>query len=366
MKKGISIFLAILLFLCFIGCGETAGGSNLHSNPDNSGNTGNNNNNNNDDGLDDIFEQIQIEIPVLPESTGDDPFEGLTELFYTLDKYNKVIVDTENKRMICYLLFNDEEFEPQLEYAYTYNTSGDKITVSLAVSKVPDHTTGEFIAVQDYFDSFITNFRLEAKDFLLYVLEELSDSTEKATIIEDFNLDYGTNFTVDEFTEENIDSLVNEFLNSPENKEYFGELLNKSKLAIETIKQFTVSIQSKNGTTAEIVVEGIYDTSKKWYEQPSGSFSGENENSDYNRNYCTISHIGSKLLIVNDEYYYIESVDDSTIKTEEFDENKKQISFTYTTVGTGKDTVVTIDLGNGETLDITWNPDNVFNCVSFY
>ena len=363
MKKGISIFLAILLFLCFVGCGETAGGPN--SNPDNSGNTGNNNNNNNDDGLDDIFEQIQIEIPDLPDPIGEDPFEGLTELFYTLDKYNKVIVDTENKRMLGYLLY-DEEFEPQLEYAYTYNTSGNKITVSLAVSKVLDPFTGEIIPVQDYFDSIITYLRLEAKDFLLYVLEELSDSTEKAEIIEGFNLDYGTNFTVDEFTEENIDSLVDEFLNSPENKEYLGELLNTAKLATETIKQFTVSIESKDGTTAKIVVEGIYDTSKKWYEQPSGVFRGENENSNDNINSGTISHTGIKVLIVNDEYYYIESIDDTTIKTEEFDENEKQISFTYTTVGTGKDTVVKIDLGNEETLDITWDPDNVFNYGSYY
>ena len=122
MKKIYGAFLAVLMLGCFVGC----------------------NNNPSDDSSskdDSLFGEITYTKPILPESVGKDPFEGLTEL--VTDSNEKFLVNTELKTISnC-----DSEGNIFIEYEYSYKNTDDGVILSVVISKI--RINGELVLAEN-------------------------------------------------------------------------------------------------------------------------------------------------------------------------------------------------------------------------
>ena len=127
MKKIYGAFLAILMLGCFVGC----------------------NNNPSDDSSskdDSLFGEITYTKPILPESVGKDPYEGLTELVN--DSNEKFLVNTELKTISnC-----DSEGNIFIEYEYSYKNTDDGVILSVATLKKKIYE--DLLPVEDIFNTW--------------------------------------------------------------------------------------------------------------------------------------------------------------------------------------------------------------------
>ena len=319
MKKIYGAFLAILMLGCFVGC----------------------NNNPSDDSSskdDSLLGEITYTKPILPESVGKDPFEGLTELVN--DSNKKFLVNTELKTISSC----DSEGNISTEYEYSYKNTDDGVILSVVISK--ESMDNELVPVEDIVNNYAnTELFLEnyVKGYITYTFDNyneyfdnedfLSDYWPK--MIEDVNLDFGTSFTKDSFTCENYDWIVEQCIN-PRAKEFVLLRAHNHVNHFSLIYNYKINITNTNGTQADFTYEGIYDESKKWYEQTSIYFYGHHE-----VNHMTVV-ISCQNKFIDD--YEVYSIDDSSIKTFYYDENniKQYKTFNYTKTGSGRDTVISI------------------------
>ena len=315
MKKIYGAFLAILMLGCFVGC----------------------NNNPSDDSSskdDSLLGEITYTKPILPESVGKDPFEGLTELVNDSDK--KFLVNTELKTISSC----DSEGNISTEYEYSYKNTDDGVILSVVISK--ESMDNELVPVEDIVNNYAnTELFLEnyVKGYITYTFDNyneyfdnedfLSDYWPK--MIEDVNLDFGTSFTKDSFTCENYDWIVEQCIN-PRAKEFVLLRAHNHVNHFSLIYNYKINITNTNGTQADFAYEGIYDESKKWYDQSSVFF--------YDEDWIVVIYPGVRYINKD----IVISIDDSSIKTFYYDENniKQYKTFNYTKTGSGCDTVISI------------------------
>lgn len=324
MKKIYGAFLAILMLGCFVGC----------------------NNNPSDDSSskdDSLFGEITYTKPILPESVGKDPFEGLTELVN--DSNKKFLVNTELKTISSC----DSEGNISEEYEYSYKNTDDGVILSVVISK--ESMDNELVPVEDIVNNYAnTELFLEnyVKGYITYTFDNyneyfdnedfLSDYWPK--MIEDVNLDFGTSFTKDSFTCENYDWIVEQCIN-PRAKEFVLLRAHNHVNHFSLIYNYKINITNTNGTQADFAYEGIYDESKKWYDQSSVFF--------YDEDWIVVIYPGVRYINKD----IVISIDDSSIKTFYYDENniKQYKTFNYTKTGSGRDTVISITI-DGQTVDV--------------
>lgn len=312
MKKIYGAFLAILMLGCFVGC----------------------NNNPSDDSL---LGEITYKKPILPESVGKDPFEGLTEL--VTDFNEKFLVNTELKTITSF----DRRGDIIAEYEYSYNNTDNGVILSVIVSKIA--IGEEFVSAEDYATS-MENFRKDlikeriTEDFDYYdeyYGSEYWNESNWQERIDSTNFEYGTSFTKDNYNKGNFDWIFDQIISTPKTKNIF-DIYSLAVNRVHEIYNYKIDITNINGTQADFDYEGIYDESKKWYEQTSVYFYGYHELNDDHINVVVMfyySFIGG---------YHIYSIDDSSIKTFYYDENniKQYKTFNYTKTGSGCDTVISI------------------------
>lgn len=312
MKKIYGAFLAVLMLGCFVGC----------------------NNNPSDDSL---LGEITYKKPILPESVGKDPFEGLTEL--VTDFNEKFLVNTELKTITSF----DRRGDIIAEYEYSYNNTDNGVILSVIVSKIA--IGEEFVSAEDYATS-MENFRKDlikeriTEDFDYYdeyYGSEYWNESNWQERIDSTNFEYGTSFTKDNYNKGNFDWIFDQIISTPKTKNIF-DIYSLAVNRVHEIYNYKIDITNINGTQADFDYEGIYDESKKWYEQTSVYFYGYHELNDDHINVVVMfyySFIGG---------YHIYSIDDSSIKTFYYDENniKQYKTFNYTKTGSGCDTVISI------------------------
>ena len=333
MKKIYGAFLAILMLGCFIGC----------------------NNNPSDDSSskdDSLFGEITYTKPTLPESVGKDPFEGLTEL--VKDSNKKFLVNTELKTISrC-----DSEGNISTEYEYSYKNTDDGVILSVVISK--ESMDNELVPVEDIVNNYAnTELFLEnyVKGYITYTFDNyneyfdnedfLSDYWPK--MIEDVNLDFGTSFTKDSFTCENYDWIVEQCIN-PRAKEFVLLRAHNHVNHFSLIYNYKINITNTNGTQADFAYEGIYDESKKWYDQSSVFF--------YDEDWIVVIYPGVRYINKD----IVISIDDSSIKTFYYDENniKQYKTYSYTKTGSGYDSVIYITI-DGTVVDVKPHSTDMFN-----
>lgn len=316
MKKIYGAFLAILMLGCFVGC----------------------NNNPSDDSSskdDSLFGEITYTKPILPESVGKDPFEGLTEL--VKDSNKKFLVNTELKTISrC-----DLEGNISTEYEYSYKNTDDGVILSVVISKIK--INDELVLAENYGIGLENMLKDVIKEHITddfdyydeYYGSEYWNESNWQERIDNTNFKYGTSFTKDNYNKEKFDWIFDQIVSTSkfEDLSFFYRQLFNIVLAIYNYK---IDITNINGTQADFVFEGIYDESKKWYEQTSIYFYGSHE-----VNHMTVV-ISLQTNFIDD--YEVYSIDDSSIKTFYYDENniKQYKTFNYTKTGSGRDTVISM------------------------
>lgn len=319
MKKIYGAFLAILMLGCFVGC----------------------NNNPNDDSSskdDSLFGEITYTKPILPESVGKDPFEGLTEL--VTDFNEKFLVNTELKTITSF----DYEGNISTEYEYSYKNTDDGVILSVIVSKIA--IGEEFVSAEDYVTSMENMLKDVIKGHITddfdyydeYYGSEYWNESNWQERIDSTNFEYGTSFTKDNYNKGNFDWIFDQIISTPKTKENIFDTYSFAVNRVHEIYNYKIDITNINGTQADFDYEGIYDESKKWYEQTSVYFYGYHELND--------DHITVVVMFYSSfiDDYKVYSIDDSSIKTFYYDENniKQYKTFNYTKTGSGCDTVISI------------------------
>lgn len=373
MKKLITIFLAFLMVILFIGCkNDLANSSSEEDIDDNQTVVDKPTDDSQEPDIDN--EEPVIETPVLPESKGDDPFEAYTELKYVNSDFEKILVNTENKTMIT-ACTEDDVWTNYSEFNYSYEVNNDDIIISVVKTKMLD-ADNNLVPLQTFINNINTYYE-KSIELLLSMFFDLYDKNNGDASFEEvwlnyikyFNNEFSTSFTVENFKRENIDSLVKEALATEKVKIAIAEHESTIKKESEAIMKFKVNIQGNEGTTALIKIEGLYDDSKKWYEQTSGIFKGLYDGGgdilidgeiSFPSGYihCEIYSYDwdledSVTFITN---YSVTSVDESQIQASYYDDNNefKTINFDYTTQGTGKDTIVKMNYQYDAVLELKW------------
>ena len=319
MKKIYGAFLAILMLGCFVGC----------------------NNNPSDDSSskdDSLFGEITYTKPILPESVGKDPFEGLTEL--VTDSNEKFLVNTELKTISSC----DSEGNIAIEYEYSYKNTDDGVILSVVISKI--RINGELVLAENCGIGLENMLKDVIKEHITddfdyydeYYGSEYWDESKWQERIDSTNFEYGTSFTKDNYNKGNFDWIFDQIISTPKTKENIFDTYSLAVNRVHEIYNYKIDITNINGTQADFDYEGIYDESKKWYEQTSVYFYGYHELND--------DHINVVVMFYDSfiDDYRVYSIDDSSIKTFYYDENniKQYKTFNYTKTGSGCDTVISI------------------------
>ena len=316
MKKIYGAFLAILMLGCFVGC----------------------NNNPSDDSSskdDSLFGEITYTKPILPESVGKDPFEGLTELVN--DSNEKFLVNTELKTISSC----DSEGNISTEYEYSYKNTDDGVILSVVISKIG--INGELVLAENFGIVLENMLKDVIKEHITddfdyydeYYGSEYWDESKWQERIDSTNFEYGTSFTKDNYNKEKFDWIFDQIVSASKFEDlsfFYRQIFNR----VLAIYNYKIDITNINGTQADFTYEGIYDESKKWYEQTSIYFYGP-----YVVNHMTVViSLQNKFI----DGYEVYSIDDSSIKTFYYDENniKQYKTFNYTKTGSGRDTVISI------------------------
>ena len=328
MKKIYGAFLAILMLGCFVGC----------------------NNNPSDDSSskdDSLLGEITYTKPILPESVGKDPFEGLTEL--VKDSNKKFLVNTELKTISSC----DSEGKISEEYEYSYKNTDDGVILSVVISKI--RINGELvlaencgIGLENMLKDVIKGHITDDFDYYdEYYGSEYWNESNWQERIDSTNFEYGTSFTKDNYNKGNFDWIFDQIISTPKTKENIFDTYSFTVNRVHEIYNYKIDITNINGTQADFDYEGIYDESKKWYEQTSVYFYGYHELND--------DHINVVVMFYDSfiDDYRVYSIDDSSIKTFYYDENniKQYKTFNYTKTGSGRDTVISITI-DGQTVDV--------------
>lgn len=318
MKKICGAFLAILMLGCFIGCNNNPSGD--FSSKDDS-----------------LLGEITYTKPTLPESVGKDPFEGLTEL--VTDSNEKFLVNTELKTISSC----DSEGNIFMEYEYSYKNTDDGVILSVVISKLG--INGELvlaencgIGLENMLKDVIKGHITDDFDYYdEYYGSEYWNESNWQERIDNTNFEYGTSFTKDNYNKGNFDWIFDQIVSTSKFEDlsfFYRQLFNR----VLAIYNYKIDITNINGTQADFDYEGIYDESKKWYEQTSVYFYGYHELND--------DHINVVVMFYYSfiDGYNIYSIDDSSIKTFYYDENniKQYKTFNYTKTGSGCDTVISI------------------------
>ena len=316
MKKIYGAFLAILMLGCFVGC----------------------NNNPSDDSSskdDSLLGEITYTKPILPESVGKDPFEGLTEL--VKDSNKKFLVNTELKTISSC----DSEGNISTEYEYSYKNTDDGVILSVVISKI--RINGELVLAENCGIGLENMLKDVIKEHITddfdyydeYYGSEYWDESKWQERIDSTNFEYGTSFTKDNYNKEKFDWIFDQIVSASKFEDlslFYRQIFNR----VLAIYNYKIDITNINGTQADFTYEGIYDQSKKWYEQTSIYFYGP-----YVVNHMTVViSLQNKFI----DGYEVYSIDDSSIKTFYYDENniKQYKTFNYTKTGSGRDTVISI------------------------
>lgn len=316
MKKIYGAFLAILVLGCFVGC----------------------NNNPSDDSSskdDSLLGEITYTKPILPESVGKDPFEGLTEL--VKDSNKKFLVNTELKTISSC----DSEGNISTEYEYSYKNTDDGVILSVVISKIKNDdelvlAENWGIVLENMLKDVIKEHITDDFDYYdEYYGSEYWNESNWQERIDNTNFEYGTSFTKDNYNKEKFDWIFDQIVSTSKFEDlsfFYRQFFNR----VLAIYNYKIDITNINGTQADFACEGIYDESKKWYEQTSVWFYGPH------KVYHVTVVIDLQTKFIDD--YEVYSIDDSSIKTFYYDENniKQYKTFNYTKTGSGYDTVISI------------------------
>lgn len=287
--------------------------------------------------------------PTLPQNKGDDPFAGLKTL--TTDSNVRYQVDTTKKVLTEERSKDDgKTWSKSAEYSYSYDGTATPPTITGRIEALYKEgkrfTPAAALAASEA--EFKADFTLEFEE----IFNQLSglDETAKEAALEGLKEQFGLDLTLADLAADKKAATLEKVWNSTSVQDMLKEGRDTLKKMFSMTPTYAVTLTDKSGTTATLAVEGQYNSTLPWHEQTAGSFSGMS--SDYTANAFFALGFGS--VETKDGSYEVTEITKGTITCKDRDGTSK--SFSYTTTGTGKDTVVTITVDSGKTIECTWQP----------
>lgn len=288
-------------------------------------------------------------LPTLPESKGTDPFAGLKTL--TTDFGVRYQVDTTKKILTAEYSDDGTTWSKSAEYSYSYDGDANPPTITGRIEaqyeKGTRVTPAEELAAgeAEFKEGFTQGFE-ESFDQLSSL-----DAAAKKAQLEELNKAYGLTLTEADLAADKKNATLEKVWNSKTVQDMLKEQQDTLKKMFSMTPTYAVKLTKESETTAKIEVEGQYDSKLAWHEQTAGSFVYMGD--DYTVNAFFFNGVGS--VQINDVDYEVTDITEKTINCRDGDGTPK--SFSYTTTGTGKDTVVTITM-DGTSVQCSWQPSD--------
>ena len=287
--------------------------------------------------------------PTLPESKGTDPFAGLKTL--TTDFDVRYQVDTTKKVLTKEELADDRTtWSKSAEYSYSYDGTANPPTITGRIEA--QYKEGKRVTPAEALDADEDEFKAGFTQEFEETFDQLSglDAEQKKAQLPELNERYGLTLTVADLAADNKAATLEKVWNSKTVQDMLKEQQDTLKKMFSMTPTYAVTLTGKSETTAKIEVKGQYDSKLAWHEQTAGTFVYMGD--DYTVNAFFFNGGGS--VQINGVYYGVTDITEKTINCRDRDGTSK--SFSYTTTGTGKDTVVTITVEAGKTIECTWSP----------
>ena len=285
--------------------------------------------------------------PTLPESKGTDPFAGLKTL--TTDSNVRYQVDTTKKVLTEERSKDDgKTWSTSAEYSYSYDGTTNPPTITGRIEAQYEEgkrfTPAEALAA----------FEAEFKAGFGKMFDQLSglDTAQQEAALEGLKEQFGLTLTVADLAADKKAATLEKVWNSTSVQDMLKERRDTLKKMFSMTPTYAVTVTEKSETTAKLAVEGQYDSTLPWHEQIAGSFRGRSSDDTANASFG----LGYGSVRINDMFYQVTEITEGTITCRGDDGTSK--SFSYTTTGTGKNTVVTIVVESGKTIECTWWPSN--------
>lgn len=280
--------------------------------------------------------------PTLPESKGTDPFAGLKTL--TTDSNVRYQVDTTKKVLTEERSKDDgKTWSTSAEYSYSYDGTTNPPTITGRIEALYEEgkrfTPAEALAA----------FEAEFKAGFGKMFDQLSglDTAQQEAALEGLKEQFGLTLTVADLAADKKAATLEKVWNSTSVQDMLKEGRDTLKKMLSMTPTYAVTVTDKIETTAKLAVKGQYDSTLPWHEQTAGTFYGMS--SDYTANASFAPSFGS--VETKDGSYKVTEITKGTITCKDRDGTSK--SFSYTTKGSGKDTVVTITVDSGK-IECTW------------
>lgn len=294
-------------------------------------------------------------LPTLPESKGTDPFAGLKTLttdFGVRYQYVRYQVDTTKKVLTEERSQDGTTWSKSAEYSYSYDGEATPPTITGRIEAQYEEgkrvTPAEALAADEaeFKEGFTQGFGETFNQ-----LSDLDAATKKAKLAE-LNEAYGLTLTEADLAADKKAATLAKVWNSKTVQDMLKKEQDTLKKEFSMTPTYTVTLTDRSGTTAKIEVKGQYDSTLTWHEQTAGSFVYMGD--DYTVSAFFFIGVGS--VSIEDVSYEVTDITEKTINCRDRDGNSK--SFSYTATGTGKDTVVTITVEAGKTIECTWSPSD--------
>ena len=287
--------------------------------------------------------------PTLPQNKGDDPFAGLKTLTtdydvrYQVDTTRKVLTEEERSE-------DGTTWSKRAEYSYSYDGTANPPTITGRIEARHEEGTRftPAAALAAFEAEFKADFTLEFEE----IFNQLSglDETAKEAALEGLKEQFGLDLTVADLAADKKAATLEKVWNSTSVQDMLKEGRDTLKKMFSMTPTYAVTLTDKSGTTATLAVEGQYNSTLPWHEQTAGSFSGMSSDDTVNAFFA----LGFGSVETKDGSYEVTEITKGTITCKDRDGTSK--SFSYTTKGSGKDTVVTITVDSGKTIECIWQP----------
>lgn len=288
--------------------------------------------------------------PTLPQNKGDDPFAGLKTLTtdrdtvrYQVDTTRKVLTEEERSK-------DGTTWSKRAEYSYSYDGTANPPTVTGRIEAQYEEgkrfTPAAALAASEA--EFKADFTLGFEE----IFNRLSalDTAQKEAELEGLKEQFGLDLTVADLAADKKAATLEKVWTSKSVQDMLKEGRDTLKKMFSMTPTYAVTLTEKIETTAKLAVKGQYDSTLPWHEQTAGTFYGMS--SDYTANASFAPSFGS--VETKDGSYKVTEITKGTITCRGDDGTSK--SFSYTTTGTGKDTVVTITVDSYIIIECTWQP----------
>ena len=164
---------------------------------------------------------------------------------------------------------------PQNRYSYTKSGNGIEGTVTVTLQSIWNNVDNKWYTVDEYIEVMIKQIQESMSGSLRDFVASMSGGDLSLFISKSKDMAAEMNMTFDEsnLTEANLDKPVPQDVQNLYTTAYANKFFTAKKEKMTRPRTYEYEVTDDGGTPPMIQFTGMYDTTKKWFEQTAGSFS---------------------------------------------------------------------------------------------